>query len=208
MLSLSVIETQWTGRYDTLTMLKRQNQLCDCVHFALSQKLFISNRWYRWKHRIQHKREKNLKKNSSSNCTRVHRNRAHLIRPFYRRKRIILCRLFSVHRFISIAIARKIVLKTKKYFPRNEKHRTSSAMGPKRSYSTKSKKPLNKCWMFRFSAKAIIVCIIQILWIASILSSIENHSKILSNAPISNFNSKIIQFSKNFSCTTVLCVSI
>lgn len=65
--------------------------------------------------------------------------------------------------------------------------------------------------MLMFGAKAIIACIIQILWIASILSSMLppfKPFKILSNAPILNFNSKIIQFSKNYSCTRVLCVSI
>lgn len=105
---------------DTVTMFKRQNQLRDSVHFKLSQKLFISNGWYRCKLKIQYKQETNQKKNSSSNCTKFHRNRAHLIRPFYRRKRIVLFRLFLLHRFISIAIARKIVLKHENtYFAKN-----------------------------------------------------------------------------------------
>lgn len=77
---------------------------------------------------------KEPEKSSSSNCAKVHCNRAHLIRPFYRRKRIAfnIFRLFSVHRFITIAIARKIVVNEENISEemKNIEHR-SPPMDPK-----------------------------------------------------------------------------
>lgn len=80
-------------------------------HFTLSQKLFNVKRLISMETQIT----KEPVKRSSSNCAKVQCNRAHSIRPFYRREWIAfnIFILFSVHRFIPMAIARKMFFNEK-----------------------------------------------------------------------------------------------